>query len=66
MDARRCAGYALLLASALASASCAGATLGQSDEPTVELVVHNESTSPVSAFARAQTDPARVAVSRTQ
>jgi hypothetical protein len=43
-----------LLASTLAAAGCAGATLGQSDEPTVELVVHNESPHTVRAFVQWQ------------
>ena len=50
MNALRCASCTLFVASALATAGCAGATLRQSDEPTVELVAHNESTSSVTAF----------------
>ena len=42
----------LLLLSTLAAAGCAGTTVGSSDEPTVELVIHNERSRSVAAYVQ--------------
>jgi hypothetical protein len=43
-------GFPAVLAAAVAVSGCAGTRPGLSDEPTVELVIHNEQTTAITVF----------------